>query len=70
MENIKTKVDNIKNNIKLLTDELNEIQNECTHKNISLKYYEDTKTVLKVCVDCQKIIGYPTNQELRENDYL
>jgi len=70
MENIKTKVDIIKNNIKSLTEELLELQTQCTHKNISLKYYEDTKTVLKVCVECQKIIGYPTNEELRENDYM
>lgn len=70
MENIKTKVNDIKNNIKLLTDELIELQNKCLHEDTSLKYYEDRKHVLKICNDCGKIIGYPTNEELKENDYL
>tara|TARA_R100001460_G_scaffold62437_2_gene102508 strand:- start:3915 stop:4127 length:213 start_codon:yes stop_codon:yes gene_type:complete len=70
MENIRTKVNDIKNNIKLLTDELIEIQNKCLHEDTSLKYYEDRKHVLKICNDCGKIIGYPTNEELKENDYL
>ena len=47
MENIKTKVNDIKNNIKLLTDELIELQNKCLHEDTSLKYYEDRKHVLK-----------------------
>tara|TARA_Y100000592_G_scaffold71993_1_gene112002 strand:+ start:155 stop:367 length:213 start_codon:yes stop_codon:yes gene_type:complete len=70
MENIRTKVNDIKNNIKLLTDELIELQNKCLHEDTSLKYYEDRKHVLKICNDCGKIIGYPTNEELKENDYL
>ena len=70
MENIRTKVNDIKNNIKLLTDELIEIQNKCLHEDTSLKYYEDRKHVLKICNDCGKIIGYPSNEELKENDYL
>tara|TARA_R100001509_G_C4849875_1_gene209679 strand:- start:439 stop:651 length:213 start_codon:yes stop_codon:yes gene_type:complete len=70
MENIRTKVNDIKNNIKLLTDELIELQNKCLHEDTSLKYYEDKKHVLKICNDCGKIIGYPTNEELKENDYL
>ena len=57
MENIRTKVNDIKNNIKLLTDELIEIQNKCLHEDTSLKYYEDRKHVLKICNDCGKIIG-------------
>jgi len=70
MENIRTMVNDIKNNIKLLTDELIELQNKCLHEDTSLKYYEDRKHVLKICNDCGKIIGYPTNEELKENDYL
>jgi len=70
MENIRIKVNDIKNNIKLLTDELIEIQSKCPHAHTSLKYYEDTKSVLKVCDDCGKIVGYPTNEELKENDYM
>jgi hypothetical protein len=70
MENIRTKVNDIKNNIKLLNDELIEIQNKCSHEDTSIKYYEDRKQVLKICNDCGVIVGYPTNEELKENDYL
>ena len=70
MENIRTKVNDIKNNIKLLTDELIEIQSKCPHENTSLKYYEDTKSVLKVCGECEKVLGYPNKEELEENDFI
>lgn len=70
MENIKSKINDIKENIKSLNDELTEIQLNCKHENIILKYYEDSKTVFKICADCEKIIGYPTSEELKENDYL
>lgn len=70
MENIKSKANDIKENIKSLKKELLEIQTSCSHEKLILRYNEDSKTVFKICSECEKIIGYPTKDELEKNDYL
>jgi sulfur relay (sulfurtransferase) complex TusBCD TusD component (DsrE family) len=70
LENNDKKVENIKNEIKTLTENIKEIQITCTHDQTKLKYLEEEKRVVKICVNCEKRVGYPTNEELKENGYL
>jgi hypothetical protein len=70
MENINQSVNEIKQQIKLLTDELVTLQTNCKHSNYNLKYYEESKSVLKVCGECEKVLGYPNKEELEENDFI
>ncbi len=70
MENIKHNVNEIKSQIKTLEEELNKIQGQCDHPNVVLKYDDNSKSVLKICNICEKVIGYPTTEELKNSDYL
>ena len=69
MDNIRNEVNEIKDKIKSLNAELISIQNTCKHEKVMLKYNEETKNVLKVCDICGKIIGYPTQEELKDSDF-
>ena len=70
MENIKNDVNDIKNQIKSLNNDLVEIQSNCTPEKTVLKYNEESKNVLKLCDNCEKVIGYPTQEELKDSDFL
>ena len=70
MENNDKKVENIKKEIKTLKDNINEIQSTCEHPQTKLKFLEKEKRVVKLCLDCEKKVGFPTNEELKENGYL
>lgn len=70
MEHAEENVNDLKIKIKELNDKITELQSNCKHTNTTLKYFEDSKQVLKICSDCEKVIGYPTQEELREYDYL
>ena len=59
------KVENLKKEIKELESDINEIQSSCAHENIKITFNQDTKEVEKVCKDCDKKIGYPTDEELK-----
>lgn len=57
----------IKNSIRNLEKELHEIQAKCSHKeyNISNCQKENSGVLLrKVCNECQKEIGYPSQDEI------
>lgn len=70
MENIKNSVTEIKSQIRALNIELEKLQSDCNHPEIILKYNDETKNVLKVCNICEKIIGYPNTEELKESDFI
>ena len=69
-EDKKKKVSEIKDNIKSLKNNLQDLQNTCTHPNTVIKFHIETNSVKKICNICQKVIGYPTEDELRENDFI
>lgn len=57
----------IKNSIKNLEKELHEIQDKCSHKTyVVLNCQKEKSGVLlrKVCEECQKEIGYPSQDEI------
>ena len=56
---------------RLISKEIENLQNMCKHKNKvikSTKENEDTSTFIirRVCEDCDKIVGMPTQQEISE----
>ena len=58
---------------RIISKEIDNLQNNCEHLNKvvkSIKENEDSSTfvVRCICVDCEKTIGMPTQQEL--NKYL
>ena len=46
------------------------IQDGCEHNKFTIKFDSDSKSVRKICKDCEKVIGYPTEQELKDNNFL
>ena len=69
-EDKKKKINDIKENIKSLKTDLKELQNTCSHSATTIKFHVKTNGVKKICNICQKVLGYPTEDELRENDFL
>ena len=56
---------------RLISKEIENIQNMCEHKNRitkSTKEYEASSTfvIRRICIDCNKIVGMPTQQEIFE----
>ena len=54
---------------RLISKEIENLQNMCEHKNKvtkSTKEYEASSTfvIRRVCEDCNKIVGVPTQQEI------
>lgn len=63
------KVENIKKEIKELENNIDKIQNECSHEKTKVIFNQENKEVQKVCSDCDKKLGYPTGEELKENGF-
>ena len=56
---------------RLISKEIEDLQNMCEHKNKvtkSTKEYEASSTfvIRRVCEDCNKIVGMPTQHEIFE----
>tara|TARA_Y100000592_G_scaffold82669_1_gene131574 strand:+ start:89 stop:319 length:231 start_codon:yes stop_codon:yes gene_type:complete len=54
---------------RLISKEIEDLQNMCKHKNKvikSTKEYEDSSSfvIRRVCENCNKIVGMPTQQEI------
>lgn len=64
-----TKAQEIKNQITQLSNQLEEIQKDCTHENTKIKFSEEKKGVFKFCEDCQSYLRYATQEELKENGF-
>ena len=62
-------VDNIKTEIKSLEKKLVDIQEEGKHNGFIIKFESDN-ILRKVCNDCEKVIGFPSDQELKDNNFL
>lgn len=70
MEDKNKKVNDIKGQIKSLKQDLKEIQSKCLHDECSIKFDDKGKSLRKICRDCEQIVGYPTEQELKDNGYI
>lgn len=67
---IKKLVSEYKDDINKLNQNLDDIQSMCKHISVEIKNLNPTTAELrKVCKDCEKVIGYPNQQELRDAGY-
>jgi len=64
----KYSVSQIKDKIRKLYKSIEGIQEECSH-DIVIRYSEERKSVMRICKNCEKIIGYPSREELIKNGY-
>ena len=70
MEDKNKKVNDIKGQIKSLKEDLKEIQSKCLHEKYTLKFDDDGKSLRKICKNCEYILGYPTEEELKKNGFI
>ena len=70
MEDKNKKVNDIKGQIKSLRQDLKDIQSKCLHDECSIKFDDKGKSLRKICRDCEQIVGYHTEQELKDNGYI
>ena len=56
---------------RLISKEIEDLQNMCEHKNKVIKSTKENEAssgfiIRRVCEDCNKIVGIPTHQEIFE----
>ena len=56
---------------RLISKEIEDLQNMCGHKNKAIKSTKEHEAssgfvIRRVCEDCNKIVGIPTHQEIFE----
>ena len=51
--------------------EVEKIQEDCNHKDgYDVRFSNGTNEVRRVCKTCQKVIGYPSEEELKDNGFI
>lgn len=56
---------------KKVTKEVEKFQNECTHKDgYVVKFLPQTNDVRRFCKICDRVIGYPSEQDLKHNGFI
>lgn len=55
--------------IELLKQEIEKLQQNCSHKEKIIKF-DETNSVGKFCKFCNKKIGIPDEKELRDNGFI
>lgn len=60
------KVKFINSEIKKLENLRSEIQDSCNHKETYIKFSENGGTPKSVCCDCEKEVGYPSQEKLEK----
>jgi hypothetical protein len=69
MKNEDKKVDHIKKEIKNLENDIESIQEKCPHTNYTVKFVMDSRSVRRICNDCEKDLGYASTDELKKNGF-
>tara|TARA_R110000824_G_scaffold28858_1_gene96521 strand:- start:322 stop:528 length:207 start_codon:yes stop_codon:yes gene_type:complete len=64
------KIEDIKKEIKLLKKDLDQLQSGCLHAEDDVKFDIESNAIKKICKKCEKVIGYPTDQELKDNGFI
>jgi len=63
-------IDDIKKEIKSLEDNIAKKQEDCLHREgYVVKFDNELKSVIKICNDCGKNLGYPNSEELKKNGF-
>jgi hypothetical protein len=67
MENEKIqKINSLDSKIRELNKEKEYIQGTCGHKNTKVKFEPGTNTMKLYCSECDKEIGYPNQDQIKE----
>jgi hypothetical protein len=66
----KKKIEDIKIEINLLKKDMDNIQSICPHEEHMVKFDSENHAIQKICKKCEKVIGYPTNDELKEKGFI
>jgi peptidoglycan hydrolase CwlO-like protein len=65
-EEMSKSISECKNEIDKLNQKINEIRNQCKHKDYDVKLVgSNAVEVKKICKICNKDLGYPNNIELK-----
>ncbi len=70
MESNDKKVEELKKEIESIKEDIEKIQSECRHINTKVTFDSESKSVKKICKDCHKIIGIPSESELKDNGFI
>lgn len=68
---VKNAIAHLESIIKNAELDIESIQNQCKHENIEVVPQDGSAQakVVRLCADCKKILGYPSNDELIEAGY-
>lgn len=69
MKNEDKKVDHIKKEIKNLENDIEDIQKKCDHVDYTVKFILESRSVRRICDECERDLGYATTSELLENGF-
>jgi sugar-specific transcriptional regulator TrmB len=70
---IKKRKDELDNEIRSSEDELKELRKMCRHSDVEIKNINresGASQLRRVCKVCGEAIGFPSNDELRDNGYM
>lgn len=67
-ESYRSKTNRILLEISKLNKELEELQNSCKHEEIKIELINFT--LVRKCLDCGLILGYPNEQERKNSGYI
>ena len=62
-----TDINKIENKLKELEKEKENIQDSCSHKEVTINF-DETRSIKKYCSECKRELGYATKEE--EADFL
>ena len=64
-DSIKQRVEELNNIIKDASKELDDIQSNCNHKETDIKSVGELgRDIRKICLKCNRIVGYPSQSEI------
>jgi hypothetical protein len=67
---IEQEIKKCKGEVNTLNERISELQEICNHSEMDIKnIHTSVFTLRKVCNICDKMIGYPTNSELKKAGY-
>jgi transcription initiation factor IIE alpha subunit len=60
---LRSQIDKIEKEVKVLEKEKEAIQTECKHKGETYVAFDETNSMKKYCSTCRRELGYPSKEE-------
>ena len=67
-EDIRRTINQLRSEITRMEKEIISLQINCSHKKTKIEL--KSSSLIKVCVYCDKCLGYPTPQETKDSGYI